>query len=180
MRRFAIVLALSLSGCEPGNDHPDDVRPAVAATDAPAVWDSDMPKSTTWTHPSVQSGQTYWRLVEGYYYPPGESASAGGDHHIFFQAKDANGQLLAGQMGCMLAGGINPVYALTKDAVDEYKGNFPMYASGWCGSPIDDAAGPYSFFMSQDGLPSTRVDGMGLHCNFHMTWWLVFQKTVAP
>ncbi len=34
--------------------------------------------------------------------------------------------------------------------------------------------------MIQDGLPSVRVDGMGLGCNPHLTGWLGFQKTVAP
>jgi hypothetical protein len=191
------ILALLLSGCGPEDNHPPDQVPgstagtgggggtgggsgAAGGNPQPQTWDSDMPTSTTWTHPPVASGQVYWRLVEGYYYGPGDSASAGGDHHIFFQAKDVDGTLLANQMGCMLTGGANPVYALTKEAVDQYKGNFPMYASGWCGTPIDDSAGPYSFLMVQDDLPSTRVDGMGLHCNFHMTWWLVYQKTVAP
>lgn len=179
MRLLAILLALSLSACEPKDEHDDDHGSAPVS--APSVWDSDMPLSTTWTQPAVPSGQAYWRLVEAHYYPPGESASVGGDHHIFFQAKGLDGTLLEGQMGSMLTNGANPVYALTKGAVDNYAGNFPIWASGWCGTPIDTLpGGPYSFLMAQDGLPGTRVDGMGLHCNYHMTWWLVYQKTIAP
>ena len=178
MRHLAILLALSLSACEPKDEHGDD---APTTAGAPAVWDSDIPLSTTWTQPAVTRGQAYWRLVEAYYFPPGESAAVGGDHHIFFQAKDLSGTLLQNQMGSMLTNGVNPVYAVTKGAVDLYAGNFPMWGSGWCGTSIDvPPGGPYSFLMAQDGIPSTRVDGMGLHCNFHMTWWLVYQKTVAP
>jgi hypothetical protein len=119
MRGLAILLALALPGCEPGNDHADERSAAAPAGGAPSTWDSDMPKSTPWTPPAVSRGQTYWRLVEGYYYGPGDSAAVGGCHHIFFQARDLDGTLLANQMAAMLTGGADPVYALTKDAVDQ-------------------------------------------------------------
>jgi hypothetical protein len=145
----------------------------------PDVWDSDMPLSTTYHAPTVASGQAYWRLVEGYFYPSDVSASVGGDHHIYFQAKDFNGTLLEGQQG-MATLYDNQLFAVTKGAIDGYRGDIPMYGTGWFSADINDSPGPYSFQMTQGGLPSYRVDGMGMHNNYHTTWWLVFQKSIAP
>jgi hypothetical protein len=146
---------------------------------APAFWDSDMPLSTTWHAPTLAPGQTYWKLVSASYYPPGASASVGGDHHLYFQAKDFNGSFLSGQQGKATVFG-NIMHAVTKEAVDQYRGDIPMFGTSWNGTDIDLSAGPYSFTMTQGGLPSYRVDGMGMFNNHHMTWFLVFQKAVAP
>jgi hypothetical protein len=203
MRALTLLALLLAAGCEEGNDHLEGAAPPSAGGGTggggtggggggtgggtvptssgtpPDVWDSDMPGSTTYHTPPMASGQLYWRLVEARYYPPGQSSSVGGDHHIYFQAKGLDGRLLEGQSGLALLYD-NALYAATKGAADHYRGDIPMFGTGWCTSDIDTNPGPYSFRMVQDNLPSTRVDGMGLHCNHHMTWWLVFQKTVAP
>lgn len=153
--------------------------PFVSTGPAPATWDSDMPLSTTWHAPTVAPVQAYWKLVSANYYPPGESSSVGGDHHIYFRAKDFNGAFLEGQQGKAQLYD-NAIIAVTKGAVDQYRGDIPMYGTGWGGTNIDLSAGPYSFMMTQGALPSYRVDGMGMFNNYHMTWFLVFQKAIAP
>jgi hypothetical protein len=151
----------------------------VSTGTPPAVWDADMPASTTYHSPTVVSGQPYWQLVEARFYPPDVSATVGGDHHIMFKALDFNGTALEGQSGIATFFD-NTAVAQTKGAVDQYLGNVPMFGTNWCTNDINSSPGPYSFQMAQGGLPSTRVDGMGMHCNHHTTWLLIFQKTLAP
>lgn len=156
-------------------------EPGPTAASGPDSWDADTPGTTSYELPIVASGQLYWRLVSLEYYPPDVSASQGGDHHLYFFARDEGGTLLADQTAKMTIFGTNDAFAATKGAVDGYRGNFAMFGTSWCTSDIDTGqAGPYAVRMTQDNLPSTVVSGMGLHCNGHMVWTLTFRKTVAP
>ena len=65
------------------------------------------------------------------------------------------------------------VFDFTKGVFDDYWGNLAMYG-GWCPAWPEGGHGPYGAYV--DGL-SDEVWGMGLPCNRHVNFRLIWQWT---
>ncbi len=144
--------------------------PAAAAAKPalPFVWDGRLDKISIRLEPAqVAEGQQYWRLVKALYRDAGEPVPQGlpgGDHNIYVEVLDENGNRLLGQKVSVLNGGKFDM-VMEKKPFPEYGANFPMY--GMLGS--------YSVWV--DGLPSDKVAGMGLPMKHHVSFFLTFQRT---
>ena len=150
---------------------------------------------------SVASGTGYWRLKTAVFE---DESQAGGTHHIFMKALDVNGnpienqkifrtwgynQFSVNESVCVSTGGsTNWDCALTKGGgIDNYFGNFPMWAS----CPQGACNGPFNAFISQTSSPagligqSDKVIGMWMHnpngtgCGAHVSFRLTWQWTIS-
>ncbi len=147
---------------------------AGQAAAEPDVWDSRLDDlGIFWVDAGVSPGAWYWRLVSAVYEDESES---NGNHNIYYKALDSSGQPTEGQL-CWAAWptGAPEEYAevYTKGELDGYWGDFPMYG-GWCPYYPEGPRGPYGAYV--DG-PSDEVWGMGLPCNIHVNYRLVWQWT---
>jgi len=115
----------------------------------------------------VRPGQYYWRLIEARWQ---NEAEAGGDHTIYVQVLDENGNRLIGQpVEIRWPGGSLNIFTEDKPP-PEYGGNFPMY----------NTLGSYS--VSVPGLPSDTIVGLGMGTaeqpafTVHTNFFLTFQR----
>lgn len=166
---------------------PPTQEPAIAAA-APAQAPPPAPKPAarpqpewdgrlnefyiTWQPAAVASGQQYWRLVSARLCAPEE---CGGKVNIFFKALDEAGNPIEG----VIARDWWPdgsVTNLTK-AGGEWA-DFGMWGhDGW--DPfVCKCGGGHNIKL--EGLPSDEVHGLGLPINQHYSYFLVFQRSVAP
>ncbi|MCZ7573189.1 MAG: cyclic nucleotide-binding domain-containing protein [Ardenticatenaceae bacterium] len=126
----------------------------------------------SWQPAAVGSGQQYWRLVNAKLCTPEE---CGGKVNIFFKALDEGGNPVEG----VVARDWWPdgsVTNLTK-AAGEWA-DFGMWGhDGW--DPfVCKCGGGHN--LKLEGLPSDEVHGLGLPINQHYSYFLIFQRSVAP
>ena len=115
----------------------------------------------------VRPGQLYWRLIEARWE---NEAEAGGDHTIYVEVLDENGNRIVGQpVEIYWASG--SLVVVTEDKPHPiYATNFPMY----------NALGSYA--VKVPGLPSDQIMGMGLGTpdqpafTVHTNFFLTFQR----
>ena len=101
-----------------------------------------------------------------------DESEAGGLHHMFYKCLDVDGNHLSGVTVVQEWVGGN-IQAATKTAPDW--ADIPIWG-GWCPAT---PPGPYSGYVG-DGMPTYRLVGMGLPCNRHVAYRMIFQKAVAP
>lgn len=119
----------------------------------------------------LKPGQQYWRLVSAKYLPAGEGeGESRGRHHIFYKVLDESGQPQAGK-SISMSWADGQSSDVTKGE-DEFRGNQPLYASF---APERGERGPYSAFVTADGLSSDKVQGLGLPLKQHVSYELTFQ-----
>lgn len=145
----------------------------LAAT-APAQnldWDPELTTIGVQLEPaSPAPGQAYWRLIQAWYEDETES---GGTHHIYIRCLNEAGQPLQG-VKIWLEWPDGAASDFTKGpGIDDYWGNLAMAGGNWC---PPTPPGPYAAHV--DGV-SDRVAGMGLPCNRHVNYRLIYKRTVA-
>lgn len=142
----------------------------------PMAWDPELTAvHAGLEHPAgLKPGDKYWRLVSADFLPEGnEEGHAQGTHHIYYRVLDEAGNPLVGAAISQGWPG-DQTHATTKPD-DGGLGNIAMYGGGkfW---PENGQSGPYSGWVSQNGLPSDKVTGMGLvrgaHTSYQLTWQL--------
>lgn len=149
--------------------------------------------------PQVAAGQGYWRLSRAEFQ---DEQQSGGNHHIYVRAQNASGQgivdqkffvsypynsLTINESICVQSGSPGWTCALTKAAgIDDYFGNFPMYAA----CPPGACGGAYNAFISETSSPagligkSDKLIGMWMHnpngtgCAAHVNFRLTFKWTI--
>jgi len=148
---------------------------AVLAQAPPDIWDPDMDTLGVTLEPAAVSvGQRYWRLVEGWADDPVE----GGEKiNIFFKTKDLGGSFIG---GVWVRTEWNGGYSDIQTKADPDWGDYPMSGGNWCPAT---PPGPYSTKVlgrnQSSPDPSDRVVGMGLPCNNHWSFRLIFEETIA-
>lgn len=125
-----------------------------------------------WEPAQVASGQPYWRLVRARLCKDDE---CGGMTNVFFKIYDESGNQLEG-VAARLSWPEGSNVSLSKGGSDW--SDFPLYGhDGWF--PADcHCRGGYNFNV--EGLPSDRVLGMGLPANLHFSYFLEYQRSIAP
>lgn len=119
----------------------------ISATPAPGTW--------------------YWQLVTAEFL---DAQEAGGSHHIFYKALDQHGNPIEGIKSWQVWPDGN-AFGYTKGPIDNYWGNMALYGS-WCPHWPTGGHGAYSAHL--DGT-SDQVSGMGLPCNQHVSYRLIWQ-----
>jgi len=147
---------------------------AAALPAAPDVWDERLDDlGIHYIESDAPPGTWYWKLVSAMYENEEE---AGGKHHVFIKVLDENGQPLEGQKIWLAWPTGNPtdsVQDFTKGPLDDYWGNLALFG-GWCPFWPEGEHGPYGAYV--DG-PGDQVWGMGLPCNRHVCYRLIWQWT---
>jgi hypothetical protein len=117
------------------------------------VWDSRLDHQGVRLLPAeVIDGQEYWRLIGAKWYDQTESHLAGGDHHIYVRVLDADGCPLENVKFHVIEGGLSYDVVQDKGAIDNYRKDVPMW----------HVLGTYTIYVIEGGLPSDRVEGMGM------------------
>lgn len=151
------------------------LAPRVPAT--PDEWDSRLDDLGVYLEEcDPPEGTWYWRLVSARYE---DEQQAAGTHHVFFRTLDENGTPLEGQkvfQAWPTDAPTNTAWAETKGPIDDYWGNLALFG-GWCPFWPEGGHGPYGAYV--DGV-SDAVWGMGLPCNRHVSFRLVWQWTLSP
>ncbi len=115
---------------------------------------------------SVQSCQKFWRVVSVVFQDWYES---GGNHNIYVQVKDENGNRINGQILQVSSDSTGEVYGYPseKPAWDLCDCNFdyPMYGDGYNVRIVNN-------------LPSDMVAGMVLPLNRHVNYRIIFQRAI--
>lgn len=141
--------------------------PPTPKPSLPFTWDGRMNEfGIRMDAAGVAPGQKYWRLVKALYRGPTDPVPAGlpgGDHNIYIETIDENGNRLTGITALVQNGGLSKIITENKP-FPEYGSNYPMY--GMMGS----------YSASIDGLPSDKVVGMGLPMKHHVSFFLTFQR----
>lgn len=120
---------------------------------------------------NVQIGQYYWKLVDLAFCDP---FIGGGKVNIFYQVKNESGQLIANQ-ACTANFGTTNVTIMTKVPPDW--GDYAMTGGNWCPDWLGGGGhGPYNAWVN--GAPSDSVNGMGLPCNQHISFYCTWQYTL--
>ncbi|HEX9076252.1 MAG TPA: hypothetical protein VF932_10760 [Anaerolineae bacterium] len=115
----------------------------------------------------VSPGQMYWKLIRAEYQGPSES---NGKHHIFFTVEDEMAKPVEYQR-------VWQGWPEDKtDATTNEKGeaNIPLWASF---APERGESGQYSAWI--DGLPSDRVNGMGLPSKRQVCFLMTWRRVIA-
>lgn len=142
----------------------------------PQFWDPELNAvNASLEHPQgLKPGDKYWRLVSADFMPEGNGeGQAKGTHHIYYRVLDESGNPIVGAAVAQGWPGDQTQSATKPD--DGGLGNIAMYGDGkfW---PENGESGPYAGWVSQDGLPSDKVNGMGLvsgaHTSYMLTWQL--------
>jgi hypothetical protein len=151
---------------------PSEPEPAPAQT-APLAWDPELDSVNAQYEPvqGLNPGDKYWRLTGAEFLPAGnEEGQAGGRHHIYYRVKDENGNNI---VGAGIAMGWPDGQSNDATKPDEGGlGNQPMYASF---APERGEKGPYSAWVTANGLPSDKVNGLGLPLNQHVAYVLTYE-----
>ena len=134
---------------------------------------------------SVPIGNFYWKLVSATFEsdgeifpPPGGGSESQGTHAIYIKALDANGDPIEHQKAIASWPTGSPhteVELFTKGPIDDYWGDFAMSGGNWCPFFPDGPRGPFGAYLGDE--PSDRVWGMGMPCNRHVSFRLVWQWT---
>ena len=144
----------------------------------PDTWDGRLDDlGIYYTEDEAPAGTWYWKLVSGTFEDENES---GGTHHIYFKVLDEAALPMEGQKVWQAWPTGNPTgsaSALTKGSLDQYWGNLAMFGGNWCPFWPEGGHGPYGAYV--DGR-SDEVWGMGLPCNRHVSYRLVWQWTRSP
>jgi hypothetical protein len=146
-----------------------EAEPTVAAVN----WDPQLDEmNASLEHPQgLKPGDKYWRLVAADFMPAGNGeGESGGRHHILYNVLDENGNPIVGA-GIAMAWPDGQSNDVTKPD-DGGRGNQAMYASF---APDRGESGSYSAFVTANGLPSDRVNGLGLPLKEHVSYNLTFQ-----
>lgn len=151
---LVIALVLTLSESSPG----------IQA--APAVeWDARLDKLRVTLAPAADCSGGCWRLRSARYEDQNE---AGGLHHIWARAMDANGSFLEGKPWTVAWPGGSQ--ALSTKPPSEWSD----HAMWDCYAVYQGETGAYSAYMGDDPARSDTVRGMGLpyclHVNFRLVW----------
>ncbi|MDQ7030255.1 MAG: cyclic nucleotide-binding domain-containing protein [Ardenticatenia bacterium] len=119
----------------------------------------------------VPSGQAYWRVIEVLWR---DEQEAQGRHSVNVEVLDENGNRIVGQPVVFAWADGRTVSVTENKPFPEYATNFPMYAAGQA----------YSVWV--DGLPSERVNGLGLGDieerwrTVHVEYMIKFQRVLKP
>lgn len=136
----------------------------------PREWDPRLDDLGVALDPApIEPGEPHWRLVEGRWADPVESA---GRHHIFIEVLDENEDRAAGQPVVIEWSDGNLTLIVEPGPPPEWGTNFPMFAT----------LGGYNARVG-GGAPSDRVTGMGMgtpelpdftiHTSFYLTYrWI--------
>jgi hypothetical protein len=166
----APAVAMESPGSADGSSAPDAI---VAPAAASVYWDPELDTVNAGLQPvqGLNPGDKYWKLVGAEFLPPGnEQGQAGGRHHIYYRVNDENGNAIVGA-GIAMGWQDGQSHDVTKP--DEGGlGNQPMYASF---APDRGEKGGYFAFVTANGLPSDKVDGLGLPGNQHVAYMLTYQ-----
>jgi len=155
------------------------IRPAMPDD---RIWDPRLTqRGATLIPATVQPGQGYWRLVKGVWYAENEPPFQG-QHHIFVDTLDANGQRQPGvpiQITSLDGGDIFATLITEAKPGELYAANFPMYrpapayrAAPSDGSPADAVTGM--------GLGSIELPGWNIHTSYGLTWQWVSAGAALP
>ncbi len=142
---------------------PPPPPPEIFPTEIEFEWDWRLDALGVTLDPArVLPGRDYWKLVRAIYQAPDES---GGTHHIRYSVLDENAKPVANQT--VWQGWAEDKTSATTDAEGETE--IPLWTSF---APEEGESGAYAAWV--DGLPSDRVQGLGLphshHVNFVLTW----------
>lgn len=168
----APVIAAAAAPAPAPTQAPPPPAPRPASRPQPE-WDGRLNEFyIRWQPAAVGSGQQYWRLVSARLCTPEE---CGGKVNIFFKALDEGGNPIEG----VPARDFWPdgsVTNLTKGGGEW--ADFGMWGhDGW--DPfICKCGGGHNIKL--EGLPSDEVHGLGLPINQHYSYFIVFQRSVAP
>lgn len=115
----------------------------------------------------IQPGQPYWRLIEAKWE---NEAEAGGNHHIYIDVLDENGERIIGQ-GILIRwpGGNLTIYTEEKPA-NEYSTNFSMHSYATLGSFDVKVEGGPGDMMVGLGLGTPEQPDYTIHTNFKLTY----------
>jgi hypothetical protein len=154
---------------------PPPTATPIAAPAAPVrVWDRRLDyfwPTVRLEEAQVSSGQWYWRLVRT------EWLEQSGNHHIYVEVLDENGNRSFGQTIVFEYGG-SPhyeTYPMPDKLGEEYAYNFVM----------GDLLGSYNVYIGGDD-PSDKIYGLGLgtrqdpYRTHHTCFFLTFQRTYQP
>lgn len=140
-----------------------------------AYWDPDLAMLGIRLEPAnVAPGQRYWRLVDAWADSPSEG---GGNVDIYYWTRNPSG----GAAPSVWVNRGTPLGPGIVQTNGEGYGNLRMEGGNWCPAT---PPGPYSCrvhgrdYANPD--PSDAVIGMGLPCNYHWSYRLIFQETTAP
>lgn len=150
------------------------MSPDVAAKEVERIWDSRLDhQGVILSTAEAGEGQEYWRLVGARWYDQTESHLAGGDHHIYVRILDVDGLPLQGVRFHVVEGGLSYDVIQDKGTADNYRKDVPMW----------HMLGAYTVYVVEGGLPSDRVEGMGMGnvdypgYKLHTTFDLTFMRS---
>lgn len=131
-------------------------------------WDPRLDAlNVTLERAEISTGQMYWKLIRAEYQGPDE---ADGKHIMAYTVQDENGKPVEYQR-------VWQGWAEDKtDATTNDKGEatIPLWASF---SPERGESGPYRAWV--DGLPSDRINGLGLPLKRQVNFLLTWQRVIA-
>jgi hypothetical protein len=115
----------------------------------------------------VAQGGQYWRIVDVKWQ---DEQQSGGQHHIFVDMMDEQGNRLVGSKARVSFGGNNVEVLVEDKPAPEFGGNFAMFNAG-CTHSLEGI-----------GLPSDRLDCLGLgsieqrNFTIHVNYLVTFQR----
>ncbi len=140
------------------------------STPVPLAWDYRLDALGVRLERAVSgSGGATWRLIEARW---ANESEAQGEHLIFIEVLNQQGERAVGQPVRILWGSGQMVVSVEDKPAPEYGANFPMYAT----------LGSYA--VQVDGAPSDRIVGLGLGSaqqrglKLHTCFYLTFQRIV--
>jgi hypothetical protein len=156
-------------------DHPEPTEPEEPGTDEPTLpprppaqieWDPRLDELGVRLVPTTAGGPA-WRLTAARFL---DVEASGGRHHVYVQARDADGQPVAGARFVVDWVGRrddeDPGFAVT-DANGE--GNYPLFIG------MDPEAKNGIVFAESVDMPGDRVEGMGLPNHRQVSFLLVYE-----
>jgi hypothetical protein len=164
---------------KPGDERSTPARPAPSPLSSFSLLFSSLPVplldwdprldaiNVSFEPAKVSPGQMYWKLIRAEYQGPSES---GGKHHVFFTVEDEMAKPVEYQR-------VWQGWPEDKtDATTNEKGeaNIPLWQSF---APERGETGQYSAWI--DGLPSDRVNGMGLPSKRQVCFLMTWRRVIA-
>ena len=171
---LALILALTVAAAMAPTrpfDEPVSLAflPMVRGVGDDRIWDPRLDDLGVTLEPAVVTpGEPYWKLVEARWADPEQ---AGGDHTIYIDVLDSNGERAMGQEVNVGWPGGSITVTIHKAPGEPWGVDFPMY----------NTLGSYDVLV-QD-LPSDRIYGLGLgtaenpDVPFHTNFYLIFRMT---
>lgn len=158
---------------------PKPVRTATSSFPSPSLLFSSLPVplldwdprldaiNISFEPAKVSPGQMFWKLIRAEYQGPSESE---GKHHIFFTVEDEMAKPVEYQR--VWQGWPEDKTDATTN--EEGKANIPVWSSF---APERGETGQYSAWI--DGLPSDRVNGLGLPSKRQVCFLLTWRRVIA-